>query len=727
VGPARRGSRLRPGEGRWAQALLVAAALAAALAGLHVTLQGLSWWFVGTAYAASVLLAAALTRSLVRSAFWPPIVSLAAGVALLTLGYAADTALLGIIPTPATLARFGTLVNSGVTSIVEQRVPATPELGIVLLIAVLMVVCAWAADLALATRHPALIAAPLAAILVVPMAIKPGLADAFWYLVTAALYLAVLRIGRRRDSRRVVLVTGGILVLGSLLLPYALPGVDARDAPRVSGLRTGLNPLISLGDDLRRGDPMLALSYTTSAQEPVYLRLTTLETFTGETWGPIVGSAQGGDLTRFPAPTGLGGATPYDEATVDVTVSDVITNWLPAPYPTTSVTGLTGEWFWEPDGLTVRSVETGARGQRYQASFLELAPTSAQLAVATSRDAPAGTLELPDGVPEIIPQTAHAVADGAASSYDKALALQTYLRSEPFEYSEQAPVDEGFDGSGMDALAVFLDRKVGYCVHYASAMAVMARELGIPSRIAVGFQPGDRQFADGSNVYSVSTDDLHAWPELYFDGIGWLRFEPTPGRGAVPDYGTQPVDDPNTPQDESSPTPSALPTSATDARGDRDETPQTPEQLAAQQGASALVSLGVLAAVLLVALTPAGFRAAVRRGRIRRIRQGGDAAAAAWEEVRDTARDVGWSAPESETPRTFAARIAAELGAEGAIGAFRGHVEANAYGRPDAAALSPAELAAVRREILRSADLRTRLRAFLLPPSLLYRWRPDDR
>ncbi|MGN6272434.1 MAG: transglutaminaseTgpA domain-containing protein [Protaetiibacter sp.] len=724
--PGRSPRRVRPASVSWQRTLLVAAALAAALASLHVVLQDISWWLVGTLSACVVLFAAAAARRVLRARVWPPIVSAVAGVALLTLIYAADTAILGVVPTLGTLGRFGVIIEQGITSIVEQRVPATPELGIVLLLAVLMMACAWVADAVVAARKPALVALPLAAILVVPIAIKPGLVDAFWYLVTAGLYLAILRIGRPRDSRRAVVVGGVVVALGSLLLPFAIPGVEEEPSRRTSGLRSGINPLITLGDDLRRGNPTLALSYTSSANYPVYLRLTTLERFTGETWGPIVGDDRGQGLEAFPRPTGLTEATPVNAAEVDVTVADVVTNWLPTPYPTTSITGVEGDWFWEPNGLTVRSVSSGARGQRYTATFLEPRPTSEQLASTAvfPADAPPDSLALPGDMPAIIAATAHQVADGAASAYDKALALQSYLRSTPFSYSEEAPVDEGFDGTGMEALAVFLERKTGYCVHYASAMAVMARELGIPARIAVGFQPGDRRFNEGSNVFEVSTDDLHAWPELYFDGVGWLRFEPTPGRGAVPRYGSELVDDPTTPQDESSPTP--LPTSTADAaeRPDVDGGVPGAAEAGSQLLANVARGVAIVAVVLLLLLLPAAARVGLRMLRLRRIRQGRDPAAAAWDEVRDTARDVGWSASETETPRVFAQRLAPELSGD-ALLAFRGSVEASAYGPPDAAPLSGAALAEVRRSILRSVDLRTRLRAFLLPPSLVHRWRPD--
>lgn len=722
------GGRRRPAGIPWPRLLLVGAALSAALASLHVVLQEPSWWLVGTLAAFLVLLAAAAVRSMLRGWLWPPLVAAAVGAGLLSLGYAADTAILGVIPTPGTFARFGELVEQGATSIAEQRVPATPELGIVMLVAVLMIACAWVSDVVVAAGRPALVAVPLAAILAVPLAVKPGLSDALWFLVTAGLYLGLLRLGRPRDSRAAVLTVGALVALGSLVLPFALPAVDEAPGRRTPGLRSGLNPLISLGDDLRRGEPTLALSYTTSATRPVYLRLTTLDEFSGETWGPIMGDARGTSLDAFAAPVGLSDEVAVREAEVTVSVGEVLSKWLPAPYPTSSIAGLDDDWFWEPDGLTVRTLGAGARGESYTARFLELDPSSEQLARTTAPflgEAPPHTLALPEqGVPEIITETAHQVADEATSAFDKALALQSYLRSSPFAYSEQTPVDEGFDGSGLEALAVFLERKSGYCVHYASAMAVMARELGIPSRVAVGFQPGDRRFAEGSNVFEVSTDDLHAWPELFFEGVGWLRFEPTPSRGALPRYGDALVDDPTTPEDESSPAPTVAPTTAPGERPDIDAEQPEVVEAANRFSATMLAGLGVVAVVALIVLLPAAARAGVRMLRVRRIRQGRDPAVAAWDEVRDTARDAGWSAPQSETPRALTERLAPQLSSAG-LGDFRGQVEVAAYGRPDAAALSPEELAAVRRSILRSVDARTRLRAFLLPASLLHRWQPD--
>ena len=157
------------------------------------------------------------------------------------------------------------------------------------------------------------------------------------------------------------------------------------------------------------------------------------------------------------------------------------------------------------------------------------------------RGIPAEFTRIPDGVPEIVRRTAEAVTGSSDNAYAKAMAIQNYLRSGEFTYSLQSPVQGGYDGNGLSVLADFLTQKSGYCIHFASAMAVMARLEGIPSRIAVGYAPGR---ATGASVsvagqgalpeYEVDARDAHAWPELYFQGVGWVPFEPTPSRGVVP-------------------------------------------------------------------------------------------------------------------------------------------------------------------------------------------------
>ena len=342
-------------------------------------------------------------------------------------------------------------------------------------------------------------------------------------------------------------------------MPFIIPGIDDSEAPTVSGLRAGVNPLIDLGSNLRRGDIVLAATYNTSNSEGAYLRLATLDDFNGRTWTPnMVAPTARNAVDEFPDPSGLTPPVAREELTADITRVRHHRQLAARALPGSSIEGLDGNWHWEESGLAVRSADTTVRGQDYRVEFLDVEPTLDQLQ--SVLPAPEGTaskfLEVPRQMPPIIAETAHEIADGFDTAYDRATAIQEYFHGSDFHYSEDAPVRGGYDGEGADVIGVFLDKKVGYCVHYASAMAIMARVMGIPSRIAVGFQPGERSFDRGQTTFSVNSDDLHAWPELYFAGIGWLRFEPTPGRGTVPSWGVAAVDDPNTPQNEGAPLPS---------------------------------------------------------------------------------------------------------------------------------------------------------------------------
>src|SRR5690606_23322811 len=124
-----------------------------------------------------------------------------------------------------------------------------------------------------------------------------------------------------------------------------------------------------------------------------------------------------------------------------------------------------------------------SRGQSYTVQSLEVTPTADQLRVLPSTVPhdiqPFIGVDIPPGSKDAYAQikaTAEDITADEPTTYDKAKALQDYLRtSGGFQYSETAPVREGYDGNGIDVLAEFLKRKAGYCVHFSSAMAVMAR------------------------------------------------------------------------------------------------------------------------------------------------------------------------------------------------------------------------------------------------------------
>lgn len=130
-------------------------------------------------------------------------------------------------------------------------------------------------------------------------------------------------------------------------------------------------------------------------------------------------------------------------------------------------------------------------------------------------------LALPADFPSELADQARAITAGASTRYDRAIALQNWFRGFTYDLSVGA-------GQSQTAMQEFLDERRGYCEQFAATYAAFARVLGLPSRVAVGFTEGEQR-DDGR--YYVQGKHAHAWPEIYFEGAGWVPFEPTPGRG----------------------------------------------------------------------------------------------------------------------------------------------------------------------------------------------------
>ena len=144
-------------------------------------------------------------------------------------------------------------------------------------------------------------------------------------------------------------------------------------------------------------------------------------------------------------------------------------------------------------------------------------------------------LQMPKDFSPRIQELAHEITADAQTPFEKAIAITRYLR-ENIVYSETIPEAP----RNRDRLEwVLFEHKQAYCVYYASAEVMMLRSVGVPARMAVGFTQGER---DGNN-YTVRRLNSHAWPEVYFPGIGWVEFEPTAGQ--------PPLDRPLPPQDSS--------------------------------------------------------------------------------------------------------------------------------------------------------------------------------
>ncbi len=496
------------------------------------------------------------------------------------------------------------------------------------------------------------------------------------------------------------------------------------------------NPLVDMRRDLLRGEDVPLVSLRTDDPAPAYLRTTVLDSFDGEAWRPSERELPRvqrvvGELPRAP---GLDPEVELRTYSSSITVLETFpTTWLPTPFPARGVT-VSGDWRYDLSTLDILSSDedVNAAGLTYETEGFVLEPDPAELVGAAPVAQPVYVpmTDLPSDLPVSVPKLARDVTEEGRSQFERAVILQDWFRlNGGFQYS----LDRD-NGSGLDEIEDFLGSgegsRTGYCEQFASAMAIMARALGIPARVAVGFLRAEPQ-GDGSWVYS--SHDLHAWPELYFEGAGWLRFEPTPPvqTDAAPAYTSGAIPAP----DEANPT---GPGELEDVRPRPDlETAErgatTPETEVLEQGPSPWLLL-VPGALLLgvLAATPRTLRGWLRR---RRFPEDGPAEArveGAWDELRATAIDLGLGWDDGATLRKRARALAPPLsddtGALQALEAVVLGVERSRFSRHgvdgptvETVVSGVAEVCAA---LERLADKRTQRRAAWLPASL---WRGRNR
>ena len=296
-------------------------------------------------------------------------------------------------------------------------------------------------------------------------------------------------------------------------------------------------------------------------------------------------------------------------------------------------------------------------------------------------------------LPDDLPQSVRAVvtqaqSDGVtvpASDHDGQIAAMRWLVdyfTDPdngFVYTLDAP-----DGDGRNNLEVvgdFLERRSGYCTHYASALAVLGRALGVPTRMVLGYSASGVQ-AEADFTYEVSADQLHAWVEAYIDDVGWVPFDVTPA--SADDAEADDTDTPAAPgRDDADALLSEGDADAADADNTTtdDDTPDTDGNAgdgsgttSAQQTADAdglpspatslawvAGGIGAMLAVVALCCLPALVRRRRRRRRLR-IASGtgadGERWIAAWQEIVDSAWDNGVRWGKAETDRDIARHIA---------------------------------------------------------------------
>jgi len=653
---------------------------------------------------------------------------------LIVLVVAGDTAVLGIIPTDSTVFVFQTLASAAWEEIVYGAAPIAASPGLEAMMGAGFALVAVLLDQLVAQRGAVLAGLLTAVVGAVPMIVTLGGVDIVWFIALAILILALLRYSGTQDPespRRSSVAVGMVVGVAALAVTVVVaPLLPVSASLAGTGAGVTVDASLRLGDDLRQPNPVEVLTVATTADTAPYLRLTTLSEFDGRVWEPDRGGLQSQDEGFGPA-----------EWTDDIETTDENTSirvirmssaWLPVPYPATDVQGLPASWRVSPDNRTLASRTADAVGSDYTVRSVEVSPTLEQIRAIPAAEAATDPENEPFEMPEAVSETAAEVTAGATNDYDRLIDLQSWFRSE-FTYSLETPVDEGFDGTGADAVEQFLDVRSGYCIHFAGAFALMAESLDMEVRIVVGYLPGvltETKRGDES-VYSVSSDQLHSWPEVRFPGIGWVPFEPTASLG-VPTAFTAAATTGGGSPEAATPAPTTAPTAQTSSgpdieRQDAGDNSGATSQLRTLDPTPVLLTtLAVLVALLLPALIRLAVRAS-RRGRARR----GDAAAA-WAELRATLEDLHLPLSDAETPRVRGDDLIRDdrVDAE-AMRTIVAAVERANYARAssrtahDLDAALGAALDTVLAGLRHSVDRGARVRAFLVPRSLFIGGRVD--
>lgn len=541
--------------------------------------------------------------------------------------------------------------------------------------------------------------------------------------------------GRGRAGRSMLAAGAFLAVLavavGAVVAPH-LPGVD--EPPLVDWRRDGgansarmlTSPLVDLR--ARLVDTSTTPLFTVQSESRSYWRIASLDQFDGTQWrlSANTESTTSGPLAVDRRIFQRG----FEPVSQRFTIQQLQTNWLPAAYQAVDFQSATGDVVrYDPETGTLIGDNATSEGTTYDVVSVLPAYTTEQLRSARP-DIPAsirGATSLPDGFSPTAERIAREETSGAATTFEKALALQRFFRDTGgFTYSTDVTT-----GQSTSAIDAFLKDRIGYCEQFAGTFAAMARSLGIPARVAVGYTWGEED-PSSPGTYQVLGRNAHAWPEVYLGEYGWVPFEPTPGRGNPDAAGYTGVDGS---QDDGSVAATTTTTAAPEAGSTTTSVLSAAEEAAAAaaaagSGSSADILGPALRGVVLLVVAAALYLLAVPgslvvRRRRRRARAAGSPAAevgVAWSEATETLAAAGVRAGVDETHAELAARAAEAVPATGAaMGRLADVADAAAYGpTPSSSDGAAAEQAAA--EVRTAVDERLgplgRLRRLLDPRPL---------
>ncbi len=288
-----------------------------------------------------------------------------------------------------------------------------------------------------------------------------------------------------------------------------------------------LNPLVNIGNRITENPEAEVFRVKTS--NPTYWRLTALNSFDGQIWSS---SEDYNPASSSKDEISSGRRTLAVNTVHSFEISNLGGSWAPTAYFPLPSTLQSPDGFLydsETSSLITKEGELMA-GDTYTLTALQLNAEPGEInSISAAKDESELDFqkytELPKNLSSDIKELAKEITSTGSTDYERALLLQDWFH-ENFEYSDQVPA-----GHSESHLVNFLfETQTGFCEQFSGSFAALARSIGIPARVAVGFTPGE---------YDQSTPDLlivkaansHAWPEIYLSNIGWVAFEPTPSRG----------------------------------------------------------------------------------------------------------------------------------------------------------------------------------------------------
>lgn len=692
---------------RWRLTAGAAVAVLASASSLHALFTGYGW--VGPIALGVVIVAAAggtARRFRVPGPLTPLLflVVLAEYVVVLDARHAAWG---GVVPTPHTWRALWATTRIGLTDVRTFAAPVPTRAGLVLLGVAAVGAVAYVVDfVAVRSERPGLAGLVLLPLLVIPSGVRGTHVGWPSFVAGATAWLALLAAAERRRlarwgttlptaaaPREAQTAPGWRIGLAAVAFAVVAPAAGGVVLP-AHGLLAGsgsvlgdvggntvtvVPPMVTVDASLH--DPSTIPLFEVRTSDPTYLRLTALDAFTGADFllDRLTATPRQRVSRGLPSPPGPPIATIPVTLTVRVS-GNFAEHYLPVPYAVTQVS-ISGDWRLDVPTRTVFSTHTDTLGATYRARAELPDPGAATLAQSAAFDPlrspgyPASLAQdtyLPPTLAGLRVLADHIAAQAHATTYFQAvLAIQNYLRGPLFSYSLNVP-----SLTGPGALETFLyQTHTGYCEQFATAMAALVRSLGVPARVAVGFTPGTLQ-PNGS--YLVTNHDAHAWPEVWFNQAGWLRFEPTPltnGQALDPAYtlpGSAGAVTPGRADGaQTAPRPHATPTPTRElnklGKAFEDGSGVPPAPLPGRPKPRRRDPVGLLVTVaLLLALAgsgPALARQVIRRRRLHRGALAGPAAlaAAVWAEVLDDAADRWVATQPSDSPRMAERRLAAAL------------------------------------------------------------------